>query len=232
METRHESASPQERARIEEERTLSDAELIKGGARIKFEGTGGKRLNLTEQQWERAESEMKEAQKNKPDRVVRYWEVNEDQRHEALLLKKSAYDEILEGKGKVCFGVSPLFGLDLWGSEGKYKSMDGRLDLLNDAEGLPEASESYFTVFMFRFEKEKNPELGLKKDIEFVTRFYPGLGKLDAWQSWQPTRAQDEKSEMEFEGLPEEYREAIERFVQVICSRLHKSYKRNSGTRR
>jgi len=57
--------SPEEMAEIEKERTLSDAELLKEGAEYKFDESGQKRFELTEEQVERARKEMEQELKKK-----------------------------------------------------------------------------------------------------------------------------------------------------------------------
>ncbi|HOX10819.1 MAG TPA: hypothetical protein P5323_04025 [Candidatus Moranbacteria bacterium] len=56
--------SPEEMAKIEKEKALSDAELLKGGADYKFDEKGQKRLDVTDEQIEKARGEM-EQDKNK-----------------------------------------------------------------------------------------------------------------------------------------------------------------------
>mgnify|MGYP001559555202 CR=1 FL=1 len=55
--------SPEEMAKIEKERALSDAELLKGGAEYKFNEKGEKRLDATDEQLEEARKEMKKDSK-------------------------------------------------------------------------------------------------------------------------------------------------------------------------
>lgn len=57
--------SPEEMAKIEKERILSDAELLKGGADYKFDEKGQKRLDVTDEQIEEAREEMKTALQNR-----------------------------------------------------------------------------------------------------------------------------------------------------------------------
>ncbi len=54
--------SPEEMAKIEKERALSDAELLKGGAEYKFDEKGNRRLNATDEQIEKAGEEMEKNQ--------------------------------------------------------------------------------------------------------------------------------------------------------------------------
>jgi len=56
--------SPEEMAKIEKERALSDAELLKGGADYKFDEKDRKRLDVADEQIEKARGEM-EQDKNK-----------------------------------------------------------------------------------------------------------------------------------------------------------------------
>lgn len=57
--------SPEEMVKIEKERVLSDAEFLKGGAEYKFNEKGEKRLEVTEEQIEKARKEMEESIKDK-----------------------------------------------------------------------------------------------------------------------------------------------------------------------
>lgn len=52
--------SPEEMAKIEKERVLLDAELLKGGAEYKFDEKGNKRLEIANEQFEKAGKEMEE----------------------------------------------------------------------------------------------------------------------------------------------------------------------------
>lgn len=71
--------SPEEMAQIEKERTLSDAKLLKEGTEYKFDETGQKSFELTEEQIEQARKEMEQELNDKERKeTVNYIETEKD----------------------------------------------------------------------------------------------------------------------------------------------------------
>ncbi len=109
--------TPEEQAKIEAERTLSDAELIKGGAEYKIDEEGKKRLEVTADQIETAREEMEYVEELKSEINEALQENTENNKSEGEIdINRMSYEEKLRLRG---------YGWDKWGEIGtKTREME------------------------------------------------------------------------------------------------------------
>jgi len=93
--------SPEEMAKIEKERALSDAEILKGDAEYKFSEKGKKRLEATDEQIEEAKREMDRDLESKTEQAKIEQKLNPQNVEFALKIGKPVEVKVKRTSGKV-----------------------------------------------------------------------------------------------------------------------------------